>query len=91
MSQKHNYFSQVARCCLVVDGLLLIEIVWSWMVVDIANTEGGWSRNPEDLMAAVLRVWDNVSIESFRELVRSYRHRLLAIKSVGGDRHPSFA
>ena len=69
--------------------LNLIEVVWSWMVLDIA--QGGWPKNPEDLMAAVLRAWDNVSIDSFRELVRSYRQRLEAIHSVGGDRHPTYA
>ena len=71
--------------------LNLIEIVWSWMCMDIAMMEGGWPKNPEDLQAAVLRAWDNVKIESFVELVRSYKQRLLAIVSVGGDRHPSHA
>ena len=32
-----------------------------------------------------------VPLESFRELVRSYRVRLQAINSVDGDRHPQFA
>ena len=112
--------------------LNLIEIVWAWMVHDIAK--GGWPKTnegmynkivlmslysfycsymyhctyfvthrhshplthhiiimSEDLMKAVLRAWDNVKIESFIELVRSYKQRLLAIVSVDGDRHPSFA
>ena len=51
----------------------------------------GWPNNPEDLKAAVMRAWDNVSMESFTELVRSYKQRLLAIVSVGGDRHPTYA
>ena len=69
--------------------LNLIEIVWSWMVQDIAK--GGWPKTPEDLMDAVLRAWDNVSLDSFRELVRSYRQRLMAIHSRDGDRHPCCA
>ena len=69
--------------------LNLIEIVWSWMVQDIAK--GGWPKTTEDLMDAVVRAWDNVSIDSFRELVRSYRQRLMAIHSRDGDRHPCYA
>ena len=69
--------------------LNLIEIVWSWMVHSIAK--GGWPKNPEDLMTAVECAWDEVSLDSFRELVRSYRQRLLAIHSVHGDRHPTYA
>ena len=71
--------------------LNLIEIVWSWMCHDISRMSGGWPNNPEDLKDAVLRAWDNVSMDSFLELVRSYRQRLLAIVSVGGDRHPAYA
>ena len=59
------------------------------MVHDIAQE--GWTKNPEDLMTAVLRAWDNVNLDSFRELVRSYRQRLMAIHSVDGDRHPTYA
>ena len=59
------------------------------MTLDIAK--GGWPKNNKDLMAAVLRAWDNVKMESFLELVRSYKQRLMAILSVKGDRHPSYA
>ena len=69
--------------------LNILEIVWSWMTLDIA--QGGWPKNNKDLMAAVLRAWDNVKMESFLELVRSYKQRLMAILSVKGDRHPSYA
>ena len=71
--------------------LNLIEIVWSWMVEDICRREGGWPKNLEDLKQAIIEAWDNVSIESFRELVRSYKHRLFAIQSVQGGRHPQFS
>ena len=47
------------------------------MVQDIAK--GGWPKTTEDLMDAVVRAWDNVSIDAFRELVRSHRQRLKAI------------
>ena len=43
-----------------------------------------------DLKVAILRAWENVKIESFIELVRSYKQRLLVILSVGGDRHPCY-
>ena len=52
---------------------------------------GGWPNNIDDLKDAVLKAWDNVSVDSFIELVKSYRQRLIAILSVKGDRHPSFA
>ena len=68
--------------------LNLIEIVWSWMVHTISK--GGWPKTNEDLMAAVLHAWDEVKLDAFLELVRSYRQRLIAIVSVKGDRHPSF-
>ena len=42
-------------------------------------------------MDVIVLVWDNVSIDSFRELVRSYRQRLMAIHSRDGDRHPCYA
>ena len=42
-------------------------------------------------MKAVLLVWDNVSIDVFRELIRSYKQRLISIVSVNGDRHPEYA
>ena len=71
--------------------LNLIEIVWSWMVRWIRDSDGGWPRTAEDLKAKVLQAWDAVPIESFQELLRSYRFRLEAIHSVGGDRHPQFA
>ena len=71
--------------------LNLIEIVWSWMVRWIRDSDGGWPRRPEDLKAKVLEAWDAVSLDSFRELLRSYRVRLEAIHSVNGDRHPQFA
>ena len=67
----------------------LIEVVWSWMVQAIVSK--GWPTRVEDLKSALLQAWDDISLDSFRELVRSYRHRLLAIVSVGGDRHPQFA
>ena len=71
--------------------LNLIEIVWSWMVRWIRDSDGGWPADPEALKAKVLEAWDAVSLESFRELLRSYRIRLEAIHSVNGDRHPQFA
>lgn len=69
--------------------LNLIEVVWSWLVGDIASE--GWPTTPEELISAAKRAWANVSVDSFRELCRSYRQRLLAIHSVNGDRHPNFA
>ena len=71
--------------------LNLIEVVWSWMVRWIRDSDGGWPRRPEDLKAKVLEAWDAVPIQSFRELMRSYHVRLEAIHSVHGDRHPQFA
>ena len=71
--------------------LNLIEVVWSWMVKWIRDGEGGWPADPELLKVRVLAAWDAVPLESFRELVRSYRVRLEAILSVRGDRHPQFA
>ena len=59
------------------------------MVHDI--TKGGWVKNTEDLLDAVLISWDNVDMNSFRELVRSYRHHVMTICSVEGDRHPTYA
>ena len=71
--------------------LNLIEVVWSWMVKWMRRHENGWPRDPETLKQRVLEAWDAVSLESFRELLRSYRVRLMAIHSVKGDRHPQFA
>ena len=71
--------------------LNLIEVVWSWMVKAIRDDDAGWPRDPEALKERVLQAWDDIPLESFRELVRSYRLRLRAILSVGGDRHPQFA
>ena len=70
--------------------LNLIEVVWSWMVRWIRDSDGGWPSNPEDLKAKVLLAWDAVPLDSFRELLRSYRIHLTAIHSVDGDRHPEF-
>jgi hypothetical protein len=71
--------------------LNLIEVVWSWMVKGIRNSDAGWPSNPEELKARVLQAWDDIPLESFRELMRSYRVRLEAIHSVDGNRHPQFA
>ena len=71
--------------------LNLIEVVWSWMVRRIRDGEGGWPSNPQDLKARVLQAWDDIPLDSFRELIRSYRVRLEAIHSVDGNRHPQFA
>ena len=71
--------------------LNLVEVVWSWMVKRIRDDEDGWPRDPERLKAQVLRVWDDIPLDSFRELVKSYRVRLQAILSVGGNRHPQLA
>ena len=71
--------------------LNLIEVVWSWMVRWIRDSDGGWPTDPELLKVKVLQAWDAIPLSSFRELVRSYRIRLLAIHSVHGDRHPDFA
>lgn len=43
---------------------------------------GGWPNNIDDLKTAVLQAWDNISLDSFLELIRSYKHRLLSILSV---------
>ena len=61
------------------------------MVKSIRDGDGGWPRDPQALKERVLQAWDDIPIESFRELVRSYRLRLRAILSVGGNRHPQFA
>lgn len=71
--------------------LNLIEIVWSWMVKSIVDSDDGWPHDPETLKERVLQAWDDIPLSSFRELMRSYRLRLRAILSVGGDRHPQFA
>ena len=71
--------------------LNLIEVVWSWMVKSIRDNDGGWPSNPEALKSCVLQAWDDIPIERFRELMRSYRVRLEAIHSVDGNRHPQFA
>ena len=71
--------------------LNLIEVVWSWMVKWMRRHEDGWPRDPETLKQRVLEAWDAVSLDSFRNLVRAYRLRLLAIHSVEGGRHPDFA
>ena len=71
--------------------LNLIEVVWSWMVRWIRDSDGGWPANPADLKVKVLEAWDAVPLASFQELLRSYRFRLMAIHSVDGDRHPQFA
>ena len=71
--------------------LNLIEVVWSWMVKWMRGHDEGWPRDPETLKQRVLEAWDAVPLQSFRELMRSYRVRLVAIHSVRGDRHPQFA
>ena len=71
--------------------LNLVEVVWSWMVKAIRDSDDGWPNRPEDLKARVVEAWDAIPLESFRELCRSYRLRLEAILSVGGNRHPQFA
>jgi len=71
--------------------LNLIEVVWSWMVKSIRDGEGGWPSNPDLLKVRVIEAWDAIPLDSFRELVRSYRVRLECIHSVNGDRHPQFA
>ena len=53
--------------------LNLIEVVWSWMVKWIRDGEGGWPANTELLKVRVLAAWDAIPLESFRELVHSYR------------------
>ena len=71
--------------------LNLIEVVWSWMVRWMRDHDDGWPNEPQVLKQRVLEAWDAVPLESFRELVRSYRFRLQTIHSVEGDRHPQFA
>ena len=68
--------------------LNLIEVVWSWMVKGIRDSDDGWPSDPQVLKDRVLKAWDDIPIESFRELIRSYRVRLEAIHSVDGNRHP---
>ena len=70
--------------------LNLIEVVWSWMVKRIRDSDDGWPSTPQTLKAAVLQAWDDIPLESFRELVRSYRVRLEDIHSVDDNRHPQF-
>ena len=71
--------------------LNLIEVVWSWMVKGIRDSDNGWPSDPEILKQRVLEAWDAIPLESFRELARSYRFRLMAIHSSNGGRHPQFA
>ena len=71
--------------------LNLIEVVWSWMVRWIRDSDDGWPTDPQELKAQVMAAWEAVPLASFRELMRSYRIRLEAIHSVNGDRHPQFA
>ena len=71
--------------------LNLVEVVWSWMVKRIKDSDEGWPSDPETLKTRVVEAWDSIPIESFRELCRSYRLRLQAIHSVDGGRHPQFA
>ena len=59
------------------------------MVKGIRDGEGGWPSDPQTLKARVLKAWEDIPLESFRELVRSYRVRLEAIHSVDGNRHRS--
>ena len=61
------------------------------MVRWIRGSDEGWPKEAEALKQKVLEAWDAIPLESFRELVRSYRVRLQVIHSVGGDRHPQFA
>ena len=62
------------------------------MVRWIRDSDDGWPSDPEELKAKVLWAWDQVTLESFRSLCRSFfRIRLEAIHSVDGDRHPNFA
>ena len=61
------------------------------MVKWIRDSDEGWPTRAEDLKGKVLEAWDAIPLESFRELIRSYRIRLEAIASVNGDRHPQFA
>ena len=71
--------------------LNLIEVVWSWMVRWVRDSGGGWPADAPALKQKVMESWDAIPLESFRELVRSYRVRLQSIYSVDGDRHPQFA
>ena len=61
------------------------------MVRWMRDSEGGWSADPEALKVKVLEAWDAVPMDHFREMLRSYRWRLVAIHSRDGDRHPDFA
>jgi hypothetical protein len=71
--------------------LNLVEVVWTWMVKWIRDSDEGWPARPEDLKRQVIAVWDAIPLESFRELVRYFRVSLEEIHSVDGDRHPQFA
>ena len=71
--------------------LNLIEVVWSWIVKKISNRAGGWPKRPGELREAAVWAWNEISLESFHELVLGYRARLRCILSRGGDRHPQFA
>ena len=63
--------------------LNLLEVVWSWMVRWIRDSDGGWPKEAEALKQKVLEVWDTIPLESFRELVRSYRACASAGNSLG--------
>ncbi len=69
--------------------LNLIEIIWSWMIRSIERN--GWPTNPDALKEAVVQAWNDVSLDSIRQLMVGYRIRLMCIESAGGDRHPDFA
>ena len=71
--------------------LNLIEVLWSWIVKKISRRAGGWPKRPEELREAAVQAWNEISLESFRELILGYRARLRCVLSVGGDRHPQFA
>ena len=71
--------------------LNLIEIVWSWMVKKLMMRRGGWPKTPQALRDATVEAWNEISLESFRELILGYRTRLRCVLSVNGDRHPQFA
>ena len=73
------------------DDLNLIEVVWSWIVKKMSTSDQGWPNRPEDLRRAAVNAWNEVSLDSFRELILGYRNRLECICSVDGDRHPQFA
>ena len=51
--------------------LNLIEVIWSWMVKRMRDDDEGWPKTAEELKERVVKAWDDIPLDSFRELIRS--------------------